>query len=68
MEHQNNEFKVGLLNLSGTINGLCKPPNIIILLGNYTEKSLQRVAKSVNVLKCVKEKIVPQFKDRYLKM
>ena len=50
VEHQNLEFKTGLLNLAG----------------NYTEQSIQRVAKSMNMTKVLREKLFPHFKDWYL--
>ena len=32
-------------------------------LGNYTEKAIQRVAKSMNMRRVLKEKLVPQYQD-----
>ena len=37
----------------------------IYIAGNYTEDSLQRIAKSVVMSKLLKEKIVPHYKERY---
>ena len=48
VEHQNLQFKTGLLNLAG----------------NYTEQSIHRVAKAMNLTKELREKLVPQYKDR----
>ena len=48
VEHQNSDFKAGLLNLAG----------------NYTEDSLQRIAKSVVMSNLLKEKVVPHYKER----
>ena len=64
VEHQNNEFKAGLISLSGN-EEFDRKFLPYILSGNYTEKSIQRIAKSVNAMKCVKEKILPCYKDRY---
>ena len=50
VEHQNLDFKTGLLNLAG----------------NYTDQSIQRVAKAMNMTKVLRSKLVPQFKDRYI--
>ena len=33
------------------------------LSGNYTEDSIQRVAKAMNLSKALKEKLTPAFKD-----
>ena len=49
VEHQNLEFKTGLLNLAG----------------NYTEESIQRVAKSMNMTKILRDKLFPHFKNWY---
>ena len=35
----------------------------ITITGNYTEDSIQRVAKSMNLSKVLREKLVPAFKD-----
>ena len=32
-------------------------------VGNYTEKSIQRVAKSMNMTKVLRNKLVPHYKD-----
>ena len=47
VEHQNLQFKTGLQNLAG----------------NYTDQSIQRVAKAMNLTKELREKLVPQYKD-----
>ena len=31
--------------------------------GNYTDQSIQRVAKSMNMTKVLRQKLVPQYKD-----
>ena len=48
VEHVNCQFKAGLMKLCG----------------NYTEDSLQRVAKSLEVTSCLQEKLIPQYVDR----
>jgi hypothetical protein len=37
---------------------------LFLFAGNYTEQSIQRVAKSMNMAKALKEKLVPTYKDR----
>ena len=34
-----------------------------MIIGNYTEQSIQRVAKAMNLTKELREKLVPQYKD-----
>lgn len=65
VEHQNCDFKTGLLNLSGDENKGAKASTklSIIILGNYTEQSLQRIAKSMEMSKLLKQKLVPHYKD-----
>ena len=66
VEHQNCDFKAGLLNLSGIdIWLLLHSVRCSYIAGNYTEDSLQRIAKSVVMSKLLKEKIVPHYKERY---
>ena len=49
MEHINCEFKAALMNLCG----------------NYSEDALYRIAKSLDITKCLQEKLIPQFVDRW---
>ena len=65
VEHQNLEFKNGLLNLAGLRFIRWNCIQSIIHIGNYTEQSIQRVAKSMNMKKELREKLVPHYKDRY---
>ena len=48
VEHMNLRFKSGLMQLCG----------------NYSEDSLQRVAKSLEVKKCLVEKLMPHYVER----
>ena len=48
VEHINNCFKAGLMHLCG----------------NYTDDSLQRIAKSLDVKKCLIEKLTPHYTER----
>ena len=34
-----------------------------MVLGNYTEDSLQRIAKSMEMSKLLNQKLIPQYKD-----
>jgi len=47
VEHINCEFKAALMNLCG----------------NYSEDALYRIAKSLDITKCLQEKLIPQFVD-----
>ena len=49
VEHVNAQFKGGLMHLCG----------------NYTEAALQRVAKSMDISNQLREKLYPQYVDRY---
>ena len=49
VEHVNCQFKAALMHLQG----------------NYTEDSLQRVAKSLDTSSCLQEKLLPQYVDRF---
>ena len=66
VEHQNLDFKTGLMNLSGKATTIIPFSYLAFYPGNYTEDSLQRIAKSLVMTKLLKEKIVPQYKERYL--
>ena len=35
-----------------------------IIPGNYTEESIQRVAKAIDIAKILREKLNPEFTDR----
>ena len=48
VEHVNCQFKASLMHLCG----------------NYTEDSLQRVAKSLDITRCLQEKLLPNYVDR----
>ena len=48
VEHINCQFKAGLIKLCG----------------NYTEESLQRCAKSLEITSCLQEKLYPHYVDR----
>lgn len=48
MEHMNLLFKAGLMQLCG----------------NYTEESLQRVAKSLDISEVMPQKLTPHYVDR----
>ena len=48
MEHINCDFKAGLMQLCG----------------NYSEESLQRIAKSLLITSCLQEKLAPHYVDR----
>jgi hypothetical protein len=63
VEHQNLEFKTGLLNLAGWNIKRLTFWYISCIIGNYTDPSIQRVAKSMNMAKVLREKLVPQYKD-----
>ena len=65
VEHQNLEFKTGLLNLAGKTSFITLVLNHyhLFYIGNYTEQSIQRVAKAMNLTKELREKLVPQHKD-----
>ena len=45
---------------------LCFKAGLIQLCGNYSEESLQRVAKSLDVSKCLLQKLTPHYTDRYI--
>ena len=51
VEHVNCHFKAALMHLCG----------------NYTDDSLQRVAKSLDVSACLQEKLLPQYVDRFVR-
>ena len=63
VEHENSAFKAALINLAGTeytkIQWI-----IFIFLGNYTEDSLQRIAKSMEMARLLEEKLIPHYKNR----
>ena len=65
----NCDFKAGLMNLSGMLYSYFSriyPTKFCV--GNYTEDSLQRIAKSMVMSKLLKEKLVPQYKERCRKI
>ena len=49
VEHTNCQFKAGLMQLCG----------------NYSEESLQRIAKSLDVSSSLQEKLTPQYVNRF---
>ena len=50
VEHTNCQFKAALMNLCG----------------NYTEDSLHRIAKSLDITSCLQDKLLPQYADRFV--